>query len=63
MNDQKQPSAGPEHEDVDYDAWFRAQVEIGLAAARAGMVLPHEEVKARFSLLHERAVKNKIGGD
>lgn len=32
--------------DVDYDAWFRQQVEEGLADMEAGRVFSHEEVMA-----------------
>ncbi|PWR21783.1 hypothetical protein [Zavarzinia compransoris] len=35
-----------QHEAADYDAWFRAQVQIGLDQARAGDLFSHEEVEA-----------------
>lgn len=38
-----------QQEKADYDAWFRQQVQIGLDAANAGNVIPHEQVKAKFA--------------
>ena len=32
---------------VDYDEWFRAEVEKGRAAAREGRLLDHDDVAAR----------------
>ena len=57
MNEQKRPSADPGHDDVEYDAWFRTQVELGLAAAKAGMVYTDEDVGALFSKLYKRALE------
>ena len=31
---------------AEYDAWFRREVEKGMAEARAGDMIPHEEVEA-----------------
>lgn len=34
-------------EKLEYDAWFREQVQIGIEAADRGELIPHEEVVAR----------------
>ena len=34
---------------VEYDAWFRRQVQAGLDAANAGRLIPAAEVEARFA--------------
>jgi predicted transcriptional regulator len=56
-HEQKKPSADPGHDDVEYDAWFRAQAELGLAAAKAGMVCTDEDAGAVFSKLYKRALE------
>jgi predicted transcriptional regulator len=33
---------------IDHDAWFRAEVEKGRAAAREGSLLEHDDVAARM---------------
>lgn len=33
----------------EHDAWFRDQVQTGLASANAGNLLPNEEVEAKFT--------------
>ena len=33
---------------IDHDAWFRAEVEAGRAAARDGRLLEHDDVAARL---------------
>jgi predicted transcriptional regulator len=33
---------------IDHDEWFRAEVEKGHAAARAGRLIEHDEVAARM---------------
>jgi predicted transcriptional regulator len=33
----------------EYDAWFRQQVEAGLASANAGCLISAEEVEAKFA--------------
>jgi predicted transcriptional regulator len=33
---------------IDHDDWFRAEVEKGRAAARAGRLIEHDEVAARM---------------
>ncbi|MAN75692.1 MAG: hypothetical protein CML24_00470 [Rhizobiales bacterium] len=40
-----------EQEEAEYDAWFKAQVQVGLDEADAGLGIPHEEVKAHFAKL------------
>jgi predicted transcriptional regulator len=34
---------------VEYDAWFRRQVQIGLDSANAGRLIPAAEVEAKFA--------------
>lgn len=38
-----------ESDAVEYDAWFRRQVQIGLDSANAGRLIPAEEVEAKFA--------------
>ena len=38
-----------QQETAGYDAWFRDQVQKGIAQANAGEVMPDEEVEARFA--------------
>jgi predicted transcriptional regulator len=45
---------------VAYDAWFRREVQAGMASAQAGRLLPAAEVEARFAA--KRAVL-KAGPD
>ena len=48
-----------------YDHWFRAGVEEGLAEARAGKLIPGDEVEAHFAKRREesrRAMAAKRGG-
>ena len=33
----------------EHDTWFREQVQVGLASANAGNLLPNEEVEAKFA--------------
>lgn len=33
---------------LEYDVWFRREVQIGIAAADQGDLLPHEDVVARM---------------
>lgn len=44
----------------DYEAWFRCEVEIGLASARAGHLIPGAEVEARFAA-KRAATRRKLG--
>jgi hypothetical protein len=37
--------------DLEYERWFRRQVQIGIDAADAGDVTPAEEVEAEFAAL------------
>jgi predicted transcriptional regulator len=46
---------------TSYDTWFRQQVEIGLAAANAGQLIPAEEVEAEFAA-RRQAIRTKLGG-
>jgi predicted transcriptional regulator len=43
--------------DAEYDAWFHRQVQIGIAAAEAGDLIPADEVEAEFSALREAAMR------
>ena len=38
-----------QREAEEHDAWFREQVEIGLASANAGKLVSNEQAKARFA--------------
>jgi len=44
---------------ASYDAWIRAQVQIGLDQADAGELIPHEEVMAEMDAIIERAIKKR----
>lgn len=45
----------------EHDAWFRRQVQAGLASADASGVLPAEEVEAEFAERRSRT-RRKLGG-
>jgi len=47
-------------EAAEYDAWFRRQVAEGIADARAGRVIPGEDVEAEFAE-RRKATLLKIG--
>jgi predicted transcriptional regulator len=38
-----------QHESADHDAWFRRQVQIGIASANAGNLISAADVKAHFA--------------
>lgn len=38
-----------QHEAAEHDAWFRRQVQLGLASANAGNLIPSTEVEAKFA--------------
>ncbi len=38
-----------QREAEEHDAWFREQVEIGLASANAGKLVSNEQAEARFA--------------
>ncbi|WP_062612015.1 hypothetical protein [Caballeronia calidae] len=51
--------------DEEYDAWFRKEVELGLAEADAGNLIPHEQVVREMRehierRRRERAEKNGL---
>ena len=48
---------GSQEEADDYDRWFRAQVEAGLASK--GPWIPHEEAMAQIRKTIERASREK----
>jgi len=41
--------------DVEYEQWFRRQVQIGIDEADAGDVIPSDQVEAEFAVLRETA--------
>lgn len=45
---------------VEYDIWFREQVQIGLESAKSGRLIPAEEVEAEFA--ERRAASLKRAG-
>ncbi len=45
---------------AEYDAWFRLQVQQGIAEADAGKVIPHHDAEARFAARRE-SVRSKLG--
>ena len=38
-----------QREAEEHDAWFREQVQVGVASANAGELVPNEEVESRFA--------------
>ncbi|WP_020177927.1 ribbon-helix-helix protein, CopG family [Methylopila sp. M107] len=38
-----------QQEQADHDAWFRRQVQAGLQSANAGLLIPGDEVEAKFA--------------
>ncbi|HJU16231.1 MAG TPA: antitoxin of toxin-antitoxin stability system [Stellaceae bacterium] len=38
-----------QEEEAAYDAWFRREVEAGIASANAGHLIPAEELEAEFT--------------
>lgn len=47
--------------EIEYDAWFRRQVEEGLASANAGDLIPSEEVE-RYFAARRAETRRKISG-
>lgn len=35
--------------DADYDAWFRREVQVGIASANAGNLISNDEIEAEFA--------------
>jgi predicted transcriptional regulator len=51
-----------QREPPGYDAWFRAEVQLGIEAANSGKLVSGEKVEAEFA--RRRAVsRQKLGGD
>lgn len=50
-----------QQEQAEYDAWFRRQVQIGLDSAKAGNLIPAEEVEAKFAKRRADTLR-KLGG-
>jgi predicted transcriptional regulator len=46
--------------EAEYDAWFLAQVQIGLDSADAGNLVPADEVEAEFAARREET-RRKLG--
>lgn len=46
-----------QHEAVEYDEWFREQVQIGLDSANAGMLVSADEVESQFAAKREMTRK------
>lgn len=44
-----------QREAAEYDAWFRREAQIGLDQAKAGMLIPGEEVEAEAERWREQA--------
>jgi len=43
--------------DPEYNAWFLREVQIGLDQANAGLLIPHEKVKAYFAAKREATLR------
>jgi predicted transcriptional regulator len=48
--------------DVDYDAWFRAEVQKGVDAADRGELIPHEQVVAMADRRRAELLAQKSNG-
>ena len=49
-----------QQETVEYDAWFRREVQNGIDEANAGKLIPHEEVEASFTA-RRQATRHRLG--
>ena len=49
-----------QQETVEYDAWFRREVQNGIDEANAGKLIPHEEVAASFTA-RRQATRHRLG--
>ncbi len=49
MNGDNEEGTNPKNFDAEYEAWFRREVEAGLAEANAGNLIPADEVETRFA--------------
>ena len=47
---------------AEYDEWFRSKVAEGLADARAGRVIPNQDVEARFKKRRASALEKSAAG-
>jgi predicted transcriptional regulator len=54
--------AGLIQRQVDYDTWFRAEVQKGIDAADRGALIPHEEVVAQSKLRRAELLAQKSKG-
>lgn len=53
MNSDNEEGTSRKDADAEYDAWFRREVEAGLAEANAGDLIPAAEVEARAAAWRE----------
>lgn len=52
----------PKQEAAEYDAWFRREVEAGIAEANAGELIPAAEVEAEAAEWRRR-VQARVAGE
>lgn len=52
-NDDYRVDANSTREAIEYDAWFRREVQKGLDSANAGNLIPAADVEARFAAKRE----------
>jgi predicted transcriptional regulator len=48
-----------QQDEAEYDAWFRQRVNAGIESARAGRLIPAEEVEAEFTA-RRAATRHKL---
>ncbi|HET8554379.1 MAG TPA: hypothetical protein VFL78_06095 [Rhodanobacteraceae bacterium] len=53
MNSDNKKGKGHSEVGAEYEAWFRREVEAGMAEANAGNLIPAAEVEARFAAKRE----------
>lgn len=46
---------------AEYDAWFRREVEAGIAEANAGSLMPAEEVETEAAAWRSRTLRKRAG--
>ncbi|MGG6893136.1 CopG family ribbon-helix-helix protein [Rhizobium sp. BR 315] len=46
---------------AEYDAWFRQQIQAGLASANAGNLTPADDVEAEFAALRDETRRRLSG--
>lgn len=55
-------STNPKQEAAEYDAWFRREVEAGIAEANAGELIPAAEVEVEAAEWRRR-VQARVAGE